>query len=54
LREIVNRILPELGNEGWDYVLVGQAKKTEKTKYSYLINNFQKALIKIHQAKEST
>ncbi len=54
LREIVNRILPELGNEGWDYVLVGQAKKTEKTKYSYLINNFQKALIKIHQAQEST
>ena len=54
LREIVNRILPEMGNEGWDYVVVGQAKKTEKTKFSYLINNFQKALIKIHQAQDST
>ena len=54
LREIVNRIIPEMGNEGWDYVVIGQAKKTEQTKFSYLINNFQKALIKIHQAQDST
>ena len=54
LREIVYRILPEMGNEGWDYVIIGQAKDTEQTQFSDLLNNFKEALKQIHKVPEKT
>ena len=54
LRAIANQILPKMGNEGWDYVLIGQAKITEQTLFSDLLKYFKEALRKIHKAQENT
>tara|TARA_A100001011_G_C13750174_1_gene610974 strand:- start:37 stop:390 length:354 start_codon:yes stop_codon:yes gene_type:complete len=54
LREMVRHILPDLGNEGWDYVLIGQTKLTEQIQFSDLLKEFKKALKKVHEMHENT
>ncbi|MBY6159890.1 ribonuclease P protein component [Mameliella alba] len=48
LREIARMILPELGQDGWDYVLIGRAEKTAWRDFAALQNDLRYALTKVH------
>ena len=48
LREIARLILPELGVDGWDYVLIGRAEKTAWRDFEALQSDLRRALRKIH------
>ena len=48
LREIARVVLPELGREGWDYVLIGKAKDTSARPFDLLIKDLKYALKKVH------
>lgn len=50
LREIARLILPELGRDGWDYVLIGRAEKTAWRDFAALQDDLRRALHKIHGA----
>ncbi|WP_045391643.1 ribonuclease P protein component [Falsirhodobacter sp. alg1] len=49
LREIARLTLPELGRDGWDYVLVGRPKVTGTREFSALMNDLKVALRQIHK-----
>ena len=49
LREVARQTLPQFGNPGWDYVLIGRANITARHPYSDMCDDLQKALSKLHQ-----
>lgn len=49
LREIARLYLPELGHDGWDYVLVGRPEGTINRSFAELGNDLKYALRKIHK-----
>lgn len=48
LREIARLILPEQGQPGWDYVLIGKAGATAEREFTDLQNDLRYALRKVH------
>jgi len=48
LREISRALVPQFGEPGWDYVLVGRANSTAARPYLLLLADLEKALRKIH------
>ncbi|MCT4556567.1 MAG: ribonuclease P protein component [Pelagimonas sp.] len=49
LREIARLILPELGRDGYDYVLIGRAEQTAARPFHKLQNDLRRGLQKIHK-----
>ena len=50
MREIARMILPEAGQSGWDYVLIGRANATAARDFTDLQADLRWALRKIHAA----
>lgn len=50
LREIARLTLPQRGQQGVDYVLIGRAKETAQRPFSLLVEDLEHALQKLHKA----
>jgi ribonuclease P protein component len=48
LREAARAVLPRLGREGWDYVLVGKPEITVSRRFADLVSDLEGALAKLH------
>ena len=48
MREVARLLLPELGQDGWDYVLIGRVKETANRPFEALQDDLRYALRKIH------
>lgn len=48
LREIARLILPDLGRDGWDYVLIGRVEQTAWRDFAALQSDLRRALRKVH------
>ncbi len=48
LREIARAVLPELGQPGWDYVLVGRPGVTAERPFDLLLADLRRALSQVH------
>ena len=48
IREVARLLLPELGQDGWDYVLIGRVKETANRPFEALQDDLRYALRKIH------
>ncbi len=48
LREVARAVLPEMGREGWDYVLIGRFEDTANRPFDTLLNDLRYALRKLH------
>jgi ribonuclease P protein component len=48
LREVARQVLPALGRDGWDYVLIGRANVTAARPFDALLDDLKDALQKIH------
>lgn len=48
LREIARMTLPNLGRDGWDYVLVGRNTTTGSIPFEDLLRDLHRALAKVH------
>jgi ribonuclease P protein component len=53
LREVARQILSLYGRLGWDYVLIGKAKKTEERPFDELCKDLKKSLCTIHEKHSS-
>ena len=51
LRALANGVLPLLGRDGWDYVLIGRAQATVNQPFDILLENLRFALKKLHQGE---
>jgi len=49
LRALVKKIISVEGLKGWDYVLIGKEKTTEKISFKILEENLTEALSKLHK-----
>ncbi|SMO90534.1 ribonuclease P protein component [Ruegeria faecimaris] len=52
LREAARAVLPEKGQDGWDYVLIGRADVTAGRPYAALLDDLRYALRKVHAARK--
>ncbi len=50
LREAARVVLPRLGRDGWDYVLIGRAEVTVSRRFADLVGDLEAALAKLHGA----
>ncbi|PTQ76011.1 ribonuclease P protein component [Celeribacter persicus] len=48
LREAARLVLPELGRDGWDYVLIGKKGDTSARPFDLLLKDLRYALKKVH------
>jgi len=48
LREAARAVLPALGRDGWDYVLIGRAEVTAGRPFDAMLDDLRAALRKIH------
>lgn len=48
LRAVAAAVFPELGHDGWDYVLIGRAEATVSRPFEALQSDLRYALRKIH------
>ena len=48
LREVARMTLPTMGQNGWDYVLVGRNTTTGTMPFDALLRDLQRALNKVH------
>jgi ribonuclease P protein component len=51
LREIARLSLPELGRQGWDYVLVGRLDATANREFQAMLRDMRHALADVHSGK---
>ena len=51
LRAVAREILPQTGQDGWDYVLVGRADATVTRNFDDLCRDLRYALQKIHASR---
>jgi ribonuclease P protein component len=51
LREAARMVLPRLGRDGWDYVLIGRAEATASRRFTDLVGDLEAALGKLHGAQ---
>jgi ribonuclease P protein component len=49
LREAARDVLPRLGRDGWDYVLIGRAGVTASRRFVDLVGDLEAALGKLHE-----
>ena len=49
LREIARLVIPEIGNAGWDYVLIGRRNETAARDFQQLLDDLEKAVLQIHK-----
>ncbi len=50
LREAARAVLPRLGRNDWDYVLIGRAEITVSRRFADLVGDLEAALAKLHGA----
>lgn len=48
LREVARIVLPEMGRDGWDYVLVGRKELTASLPFETLVADMRRAMKKVH------
>jgi len=48
LREAARKVMPGLGRDGWDYVLVGRPEATIARPFADLVDDLEKALRRLH------
>ena len=48
LREVARIVLPEMGRDGWDYVLVGRKDLTASLPFETLLADMRRAMKKVH------
>ena len=48
LREVARIVLPEMGRDGWDYVLVGRKDLTDSLPFDRLVEDMRRAIKKVH------
>lgn len=48
LREVARIVLPEMGRDGWDYVLVGRKDTTASLPFDQLVADMRRAVTKVH------
>ncbi|ATG48823.1 ribonuclease P protein component [Celeribacter ethanolicus] len=48
LREAARLVIPELGRDGWDYVLIGKKSDTSARPFDLLLKDLRYALKKVH------
>jgi len=53
LREVARAVLPELGHDGWDYVLIGRHGTTVAAPYETLLSDLRYALSKLHADRKA-
>lgn len=51
LRAIAAEVLPDLGQAGWDYVLIGRPQMTTTHPYKDMVADLIRALDKVHRAE---
>jgi ribonuclease P protein component len=51
LREAARVVLPRLGRDGWDYVLIGRAGVTASRRFADLVGDLEVALGKLHRTR---
>ncbi|WP_121063749.1 ribonuclease P protein component [Chachezhania antarctica] len=49
LREAARHVLPELGRDGWDYVLIGRRDATADRPWPELLDDLRQALARLHR-----
>lgn len=49
LREAARLVLPRLGRDGWDYVLIGKAEATAARPFALLLEDLETAIQALHQ-----
>ena len=52
LREAARAVLPQHGQDGWDYVLIGRANVTADRPFEALLDDLRYALRKIHASRK--
>ncbi|WP_170603407.1 ribonuclease P protein component [Ruegeria arenilitoris] len=52
MREAAREVLPQLGKDGWDYVLIGRAEVTADGPFTALLDDLRRALGKLHGAQK--
>ncbi|GHE02089.1 ribonuclease P [Defluviimonas sp. 20V17] len=52
LRAAARQVLPALGRDGWDYVLVGRPGATVDRPFADLVADLQTALARVHAVRE--
>ncbi len=53
LREIARAVLPEAGQPGWDYVLIGRAGETAGRPFPQLLADLRQAAKRVHAPREA-
>ena len=48
LREVARVVLPQMGRDGWDYVLVGRRDLTASLPFETLVKDMRRAMRKVH------
>lgn len=48
LREVARTVLPAMGQDGWDYVLVGRKDTTTSLPFAQLISDLERVMAKVH------
>jgi ribonuclease P protein component len=51
LREAARVVVPRLGRDGWDYVLIGRADITASRRFADLVGDLETTLGKLHGAR---
>ena len=52
LREAARAVIPDMGRDGWDYVLIGKKSDTSARPFDLLLKDLRYALKKIHADKK--
>lgn len=53
LREAARIVLPRLGRDGWDYVLIGKAGATAARPFAQLIEDLETAITALHEGRRT-
>lgn len=51
LREVARTVIPDIGAQGWDYVLIGRHQVTAERDFQDLIGDLRYALKQLHRGK---
>nr|WP_253188166.1 ribonuclease P protein component [Rhodobacter sp. 24-YEA-8] len=51
MREVARAVLPELGRDGWDYVLVARPEATLSRVFSDMVSDLREAFASVHRER---
>ncbi|MAY87162.1 MAG: ribonuclease P protein component [Pseudooceanicola sp.] len=54
LREAARLVLPHIGHNGWDYVLIGRAEATADRPFDALCDDLRGAVARLHAPRKTT